>query len=344
MNFRVRVARHIEEIGQEAWDQCSRGRSFSSYRWFSFCQAILSDSPAIHIQVSNGEDPIARASFWLERSDALPIPARVQPLARAAIRRWPLCVCRSPVANRSGLVLPEPPQRDEAMRAINNTIGELARKENVSFVLYDYLDGAADGLRESTAGFAWMEVPDPGTSLAMHWIDFQQYLESLGKTAWKDYRRHVNRANEMGLEITRHTRPPKLDEALPLIRAVEEHHQNAPVRYVQSVLENFGMVDGVWIEAREEGRLVGCGLLLVDGDEMIATLLGLDYQVKYVYFQIIYEAIRCAIEKGVRVLHAGSGAYELKRRLGFVLEPNNHIAYAGSGLVFASLSKIGARF
>ncbi len=344
MNFSVRIAKHIEEIGQESWDRCSQGRPFTSYRWFLFCQTVLSDSPAIYIQLSDSEGPIGRGSFWLMRQESLPIPTRLQPLAQAVFQRWPLCVCRTPVANRSGLALPEPPLAAAALQAITTAIEDQAREEHASFVLYDYLDVNDRRSQEQSSVLTWMSVADPSTFLAIRWPDFSTYLDGLSKSAWKDYRRHANRAGDLNLEISRHTQPPNLEEALPLIRAVEEHHQNAPLHYVQALLTHFGMVDGVWIEARVEGRLVGCGLLLSDGDEMTATMLGLDYRVKYVYFQIIYEAIRCAIEKGARKLYAGSGAYDLKRRLGFELEWNNQIAFTGASPLFTMLGRIGAKF
>jgi hypothetical protein len=50
----------------------------------------------------------------------------------------------------------------------------------------------------------------------------------------------------------------------------------------------------------------------------------------------MYCAIQSAIDLGVRIFHAGSGAYELKQRLGFVPESNNHIVYAGIGSLFST--------
>ncbi len=287
---------------------------------------------------------MGRASFWLMRHEALPLPSWLQPVTQAAFRRWPLCVCRSPVANRSGLILPDPSLQAAVLQAITGAIADLASAERASFVLYDYLDQAMRDLQAQKDGLNWLPVADPSTTLKIGWTEFEEYLEGLGKSARKDYRRHANRAADLRLEITRRRQAPDLEEALPLIRAVEERHENAPLHYVRAALEHFWMVDGIWIEARVEGRLVGCGLLLQDGDAMVATLLGLDYQVKYVYFQIIYEAIRCAIERGATTLYAGSGAYDLKRRLGFELDENNLIAYAGTNPVSAALGSLGKYF
>ncbi len=293
----------------------------------------------------DGVEPVGRGSYWLMRQDALPIPAKWQPAARAAFERRPLCICRTPVANRSGLALPALGSAKEArvLQAITEAAKGLAREQRASFVLYDYLDLETPALKKQDKRLAWMALDDPGTALPIRWTDFEQYLKERGKTAWKDYRRHANRASDLKLEITRHDRPTNLEEALPLIRSVEVHHRNPPVHYVRSVLEHLDMVDSIWLEARMEGRLVGCGLLLSDNGGMVATLLGLDYREKYVYFQIVYEAVRCAIETGARILFAGSGAYELKRRLGFELDWNTQIAFDGTNSLFSLIGRIAAR-
>lgn len=88
------------------------------------------------------------------------------------------------------------------------------------------------------------------------------------------------------------------------------------------------------------GQLVGCGLLLADGESRLATLLGLDYRIPYVYFQIMYAAIRDAISDGARLLRAGSGAYDFKRRLGFQTETNNHLRFSGQTWLLGRLGRL----
>jgi predicted N-acyltransferase len=82
---------------------------------------------------------------------------------------------------------------------------------------------------------------------------------------------------------------------------------------------------------------VACGLLLGDDSARILTCLGLDYDIKYVYFQMVYSAIRCAIEAGVKVLRGGGGAYDFKERLGFEPVNNTQIAVASSNAALVRL-------
>jgi hypothetical protein len=81
-----------------------------------------------------------------------------------------------------------------------------------------------------------------------------------------------------------------------------------------------------------DGKIAGCELMLGDGGWWIVTGLGLDYRIKNVYFVLGYADIQQAIERGARVLRWGSMTYEVKERLGFVKESNNHDVFAGRGL------------
>ena len=90
------------------------------------------------------------------------------------------------------------------------------------------------------------------------------------------------------------------------------------------MLENMSMVDGTFLEARIGNRLVGCGLLVYDQGTQIALTLGLAEDVPYVYFSLVYAGLQDALEKKVRRLRWGSGAYDVKSQLGFRQETNNH--------------------
>jgi predicted N-acyltransferase len=175
--------------------------------------------------------------------------------------------------------------------------------------------------------FSLLTVEGPDTRLQIEWPDFESYLHSLSKSARKDYHRHTNRAADLGIEIHYHSSVTRLEEALPLIRAVDEYHHTPPNPHARHILENAHLADSTWITAEIEGRLAGCGLLIGDQGTQILTLLGLDYSVQFVYFQLVYGAIRRAIETGVQDLRGGAGAYDLKQRLGFQLDNNNTIAF-----------------
>jgi hypothetical protein len=103
-------------------------------------------------------------------------------------------------------------------------------------------------------------------------------------------------------------------------------------------MENMSLVDGVWLAAETaEGRMAAGCLLLQDGSGSLLTLLGRDYVTPQAYFQIAYAGVRAAIESGARSLRAGSGAYELKRRLGFEVLDNGHLVFLTGSRALARL-------
>jgi predicted N-acyltransferase len=337
MDFDVQVAHTIEEIGQEAWDRLGQDRPFASYRWYHFSEKVLADNTPIYIVLSWEGEPVARATFWLRRQEWLPISSRpMRYLLEKMLRRWPLLMCKSPLVSASGLTVPEPPLRDAALETIAHVAYEQARRHHVSFVGFVYLKKYEAEYRGWPDTFATVEPSEPGTCLPIVWSDFESYLSHLSKSARKDYRRHRNRAADLGIEIKQHpiTTPLNdaiLDEAMALIHNVDKHHNSSPHPWGRALLTHAHMVDAVWLTAEIADRVVGCGFLLGDRGVWFLALLGLDYEVQYVYFQLFYEALRCVIEKRAQVLWGGAGAYEMKRKLKFQIEAKHYIVFAGRG-------------
>lgn len=339
-SFDIRVAHSVEDIGQEAWDYLGASCPFASYRWYRFGEAVLKSDMPVYIVLSQGTEPVARGTFWLKRHEPLPIPSRVvRWLVGRLLHYRPLLVCRVPMASASGLILPEPPLRDAALETIIWVAQELARQNGASFLLYDYLEYYAVEWRAWSDCFVQAALPDPGTCLKIVWPNFEGYVGHLSKSVRKDYRRHSNRASDLGVVVKPHQEVGAIDEAMALIRNVEQHHNAPPNPWARAVLQNASMVDITWLTAKIENRLVGCGLLLGDRETRFLGLLGLDYEVRYAYFQLLYEAIRSAIEQGIQILRGGGGAYELKQRLGFTLEDDNYVVLTGIGPLLQRLGR-----
>lgn len=331
MDLKIQAANRIVDLKADEWDALSASRPFSSHAWYRYGEQAMTGCSPLYLIVRQGGLPVARASFWLVPNEPLPTGEIAKPwdsLLRAFLKRWPLLICRSPLADTGGLVLPDTPVRDQALRAIIEAVRQFGRNARASYLIFDYLDAQQAGLSGWPGKWSVLRLSEPGTFLPIIWNSYDQFLNDLSKSAWKDYRRQANRAERMGLQVTT-GEPVNSGEALPLIRAVEQRHGSLPKPWAGDMLRCAEQVSSTWITARIEGRLVGCGLLLQDNGVFLATLLGLDYSCSYVYFQILYRAIRETISQGGRMLRAGSGAYDLKQRLGLQIEDNNHLRFAG---------------
>jgi len=330
MQFDIQIAHSVEEIGQEAWDRLSQDRPFSSYRWYRYGEKVMGANLPIYIVLSVQNEPVARGTFWLVRNEPLPLSEPARSIFQIILQRWPLMICRSPLTEMSGLIVPESSLRDEALTTIVRVARDQAQQHRASFVAVTYLERQESEWDCWSNGFISFKFSEPGTCMNIAWPDFEGYLKHLSKSARKDYKRHCRFANEQGIRIIRGQTPAagslEFDKAMTLITNVTHRH-DSPLPWARSMLEYAGMVGYTWITAEKDGSMVGCGILLEDGDHRLFKLIGLDYSVKYVYFQLFYERIRCAIEQGARFLWGGSGIYEFKQHIGFHMMNREYLVW-----------------
>lgn len=333
--FDIQVIHGADELGQEVWDRLSAGRPFTSYRWYRFGEAVLSDCLPLYIILSQSGEPTARATFWLKKREVLSLTS---PFLQAGVsfllQHRPLLICESPFAGVSGLVLPSAAkQRASALDLIAQAALEAGRTYQASFILWNYLEQAEASQSGWRPEFVTMSFSDPGTHLTLVWNSFETYLSHLSYKTRKNYRRYCRAAERQGIEIRRYATVPYgvAERAHELIRNVERKHGASPTPWLSPLLDHAPMVDGIWLAAEQQGHLVGCELMLRDGEAWLVTLPGLDYTATNIYSLLGCTDIACAIESGAKTLRWGSGLFETKKRWGFELEDNYHQIYTGSG-------------
>lgn len=338
----VQVVHGVAEIGQEAWDRMASDRPFSSYRWYCFGEKVISYAQPIYAILGWRGEPVARATFWLTGDELLPVePAIVRRGLQAVLKHWPLLMCQAPLSSAasSGLILPEGPLRDVALATIVEVAEQLVHEHRASFFMFPYLTAAARQEGWPTRCL-WTNMAEPGTRLAITWADLTGYLHHLSKKRRYNLRRMCRLADELGVEVKRYSQVMDVDEALRLHDSVNRRHGSATEPWMRAAFENAGMVDTVWLAAEVDGRLVGCELMLGDRGTWFVTGLGLDYSVPYVYYMLSYADIQYAIESGAHTLRWGSGAYDVKRRLGFEVEQTSWVAF---GARARWLQRLGTR-
>ena len=344
MDFDTHIFHTVAEVDQAAWDALGGGKPFTSHRWYRYGERIMSDCRPVYIILSMQGQMLARATFWVIRNEPLPLPpGPLRSAAQVLFKHWPLFICRSPLANSSGLILPDPPLRDVALADISAIALKQAYLHHSAVIAFDYLDQWTFENTKWPEGFSGQKIGDSGTVMEIIWSNYESYLNSLTPKTRKNYRRYCREAEKRGLTINRRSIPIRLDEAEVLIRNVEERYREMSNPWFQAMLKDFPMVGGTLFTAEVEGKLVGCELLLGDGEAQFVTALGLDYSEPNTYFLLNYADIRHAIECGTRRLHWGSGAYEVKKRQGFKIDHNENIVFRGVGTVSRLLARLAAR-
>jgi hypothetical protein len=336
----VQVYNSINEIDPEVWERIVAGRGFQSHKWYQFGERAMVDCPATYLIASENKVPIASAALFKVYNEPLPLPEVARRFMASVFKHRPLLVCRSPLADTSALLLPGEPLRDEALTTLAKAAREQFKQQKCSFLVFDYL--LTEQLRYPTwpEGFEPITVSEPGTYMPMEWESFEAYLESGNKHDRQHYKRSLREAQDNGLVLTRHRSISDVDRALRLIRNVSIWHGSAPNPWMRGLLDNFSMIDGTWLEIHKEGELVGCGAVVRDNKFQLATALGLEDDVPGGYFLLLYTALQEAFEHGVRLVRFGTGAYDVKRRLGFHLEDTNHAMVAMAGITSRAVKQL----
>ena len=328
MSFDVQVFHSVEELGPEAWDRLGKERPFASYRWYRFGETVLADDKPVYLLLSLAGEPVARATFWLQRQEILPISSQaMRSVVNSLLRFWPLMACRSPLSSSSGLVLPHSPLRDAALETIVCYAQKLMLEYRSSFLLFDYLDPQEMEWSGWSDGFVLVPNLHPGTCLTMRWASFDGYLSDLGKKRRYNLRRDCRLVADAGIEIKRYRYVSDVERAVALHKNVNARHGSPTAPWMKRAMDHAGMVDSIWLAAEKGKDLVGGELMLGDRGSWIVIGLGLDHRIKNAYFTLGYEDIRFAIEHGAQLLRWGTGAYDVKRRLGFELEDNGNLAF-----------------
>lgn len=336
MQFDIQIAHTVSEIGQEAWDHLARNQPFAGYGWYHFGETVLNKDLPCYVTLWRDREPVARGTFWLTKQDPLPLPSRpARYLVQSLIRRWPLLICQSPLSSSSGLILPnEPILKKAALETIGQVAQEIAQQNKVSFLIFTYLNSQALKWNGWPAGYATATIDDPETRLVIRWDSFKAYLSHLSKKQRKNYRYRQNTAKRLGVEIKKHPKVANIDQAMQLITNVYERYTTPVDYWLRRQLEYAHMVNATWFTAEQNGKMVGCELVLNDQQTYLVRPIGLDYSVPQIYFNLGYADIEHAIEHGGRILRWGSGSQETKQHLGFELEDNNHSVFVGQHGLF----------
>lgn len=288
----------------------------------------MGDCTPTYIVIRQGSRAIARASLWLVRNEPLRLPKSLRLGLRLFFQYRPLLICRSPLADTSGLILPEGSLREEAFRQLMMAARRELQRQHGSFLILDFLD---PGQPVRTYGFRDFVFDTPGTRMDLEWPSFDAYLAQRDHRGRWHYKNSLSQADKMNLKLTKGKRVSDVQTAAALIENVFRKH-GAPFNpWMRPFLENLEMVDGSWMEIRRKDRLVGCVVGVRDAGMQLGTALGLAKDIPFAYFRLIYALLEDAFEHEVKSIRLGSGAYEFKRRLGFRLEQNNHVAVSGAG-------------
>ena len=329
----VQTFKSINEIDANVWNKIVAGRGFQSHNWYQFGEKAMAECEPTYLLVRDGEKPIASAALFKVHNEPLPLPSVAKRFMASILKRRPLLVCRSPLADTSALLLPGEPMRDEALTVLAKAAQKEFKRQRCSFLIFDYL--LTEQLRYPgwPSGYEAITVSEPGTYMALQWQTFTEYVKE-GLRDNPDYENSRRSAEQNGFELVKSDMVTDVEKAVQLIRNVSIWQGSATNPWTRGMLDNFSMIDGTWLEIRKDGQMVGCGAVLRDNRFQLTTALGLEDDVPDGYSLLLYAALEDAFAHDVRLVRFGTGSYDIKRKLGLHLEDTNHamatIASAGT--------------
>lgn len=341
-NLKVQVFKSITEIEPEIWDQVAARRGFQSHRWYTFGERAMADCPPTYLIAWEGDKPVASAALFKIHNEPLPLPSVARRFMSSVLKRRPLLVCRSPLTDTSAMLLPGEPLRDEALTTLALAAQEEFKKQRCSFLVFDFLLTEQLKYPSWPAGYEPITISEPGTFMPIEWESFEAYLEAGNKKDRQHYKKSLKEVEANGIVLTKSTSVSDIDAAIKLIQNVSIWHGSAINPWTRGLLENFSMIDGTWLELRKDGNLVGCGAVVRDNKFQLATALGLEDDVPGGYFLLLYAALQEAFIHDVRLVRFGTGAYDVKRRLGLHLEDTNHAMVTMAGFTARAAQKLAS--
>ncbi|HEY2615407.1 MAG TPA: GNAT family N-acetyltransferase [Chthoniobacterales bacterium] len=214
--------------------------------------------------------------------------------------------------------------------ALQTALKIYAQRSSASLVVFkDFPAGYRAAFRNFAAN-GFTRVPSmPMTELQLHYADFEEYLNTLGRSTRKDLRRKFRKvvnAAPITVEVVNDI-TPYVDEVYPLYLQVHERSPLKFERLTKKFLAELGqrMPDRahffIW---RQNGKAIAFSIALVHDGTIYDDYLGLDYRVAldlHLYFYTLRDIISWALAQGLKRYRSSPLNYHPKLHLGCDLFP-----------------------
>jgi len=326
----------IAQINAARWDRAVQRRAFAGHAWLAYGERVhQADRPVYHLAA--GRDGRETGCVcWIRRREQLPVSSGwIRRFLDRFLSRNPLVTCQTAVAGLSGLFIGDAHgDLRSGLSGIVPALKEVLAEARGSFLIVPYLDPGTAAHPAWGDGFLSVAMP-PNTYLPVMAPDFEAFIAGLRRNVRKDYRRHRNQALRLQLRTRISLRPPDREVVIRLVRAVERKHRSAPLPFLEALVAERPVPGGKWIvverlaDRKDEasGETVGCGLILRERGRLCLTALGLADNAPNVYFELMYRAIRNAVETRAEGIFGGGGAYRFKEKLGYRPTEDNRVLF-----------------
>ncbi|MCA9954907.1 MAG: GNAT family N-acetyltransferase [Anaerolineales bacterium] len=323
MTMTTELFETIAAIDPDQWDQLVAGRPFANWRWLRATETLLGDSKSRYVILSQDGVYQAGAVCLIQNR----FHSRLLQSAMGWLPRFfPYVRCDMSLAIRSGLFFADATQFDRVIPALLTAVKTLAQSENALFYSFDHL-------LATDAAWPYLQALNlhriahfSEASLDVHWATLETYLESLAEPECQELKRvqAVLRQQNIVLE----TAVPLNEDLATLQNLVSDlaSSQKKPYRLPQDLFSTTHRLlgdDFQLIVARQDGRTIGCVILLRDDQEWLVRWPGVSVTHPLqaeIYTALLVACVQQVILAGGQRLYLGVTAPQMQKQLGATLE------------------------
>ncbi|HEY3080106.1 MAG TPA: GNAT family N-acetyltransferase [Chloroflexota bacterium] len=315
--MRHRIVDSIDQIDPERWDAVAGGEIAMSHRWQRVMEASRRGYRPRYILLEDEHGPLATAvvntaeefgrSGWRE----------------ALMRRLTAVVGATFSSRHCGVAARPGVGLAVVLPGVERALADLCRREARPLLAVKSVAEEQLPVLRARGYFAsrqpnYMVLDLPVSS-------YEGYLELLSGRDRAELRRVRRRGADSGAELSLAPLDGQGDRLFPLMAEIYARHGKAVAAMPLTselfpALEREMPGEAIVFSGTVDGKLAGFFLGLRQGDELLAPVAGLRYELAHpscLYFLLIDQLVRWSTERGLRRIYAGMSNEQQKARHGF---------------------------
>ena len=333
----AKVLTQADLAGCDAWKTAFRDKC-KDHRFYEIVEKTLGSEFDYHylvIEDLSGKVRAVQPVFFVQQNVAQGVGGKFRSGIEKVRRRFPRFLTMrvlmvGNVAGEGHLGACAADDDEWVADALHSALQDYARQCKASLVvLKDFPAKYRESLRSFSSN-GYTRVPSmPMTQLPLPYANFDEYLNTLGKSTRKDLRRKFRKAElappisyEVVGDIT-----PFIEDVYPLYLQV---HERSKLKFERLTKEYFCSLGQQMPERarffiwRQLGKIIAFSACMVYGGTIYDDYLGLDYDVAldlHLYFYTLRDIISWSIDQGIDFYCSSPLNYQPKLHLGCDLMP-----------------------
>jgi predicted N-acyltransferase len=330
----VKIHKSISEVNEDAWDAIvGSERIFCKHKYVDALEKSgLNAGRCYYAAVYDGDKIVAHASaYYISTELDVFAQGAIREAIRLIRRGWKnffilrSLECGPPISLGNTLSLKEGVERIEAFRLLCSGLEGLAKELGIKFILFrDFYEDEKElcGLLKERGYENIHNLPK--AEIKIKWKNFDEYLNSMRSNYRCKIVKSMDKCAKANISIqiledfSGHSHDLKRLYDNVSRQAKEIQREQLSESFFRAIDKNLGDRSAI-LAAKKGDRIIGYMLAIFNDKELIASLLGLDYDYNReycIYFNLFYKTIELALERGMEKIDMGITTLDPKKDMG----------------------------